>query len=151
MVNGTTRYRGKSGDTLTIGAALGSGGQMLCSNTDATVGLAFTNNGTLALHNSTLTFSSNAVMNGDVVIDLDKLAATDGVLIAMANLTLAESSRLILLGSARTVKLTTYAGTLTGTFSPSSVLPQGYRLVYGPATNGTIAVTSKRGIAFSVR
>jgi len=119
MVNGSTCYRGTNGNVLTIGAGVGSGGQMLCSNTSAQVNLIFTNNGTVTIENSTLTFTNSAVMNGTIVIDLNNLTAAEAngtmSVIQASNLTLNGSSALVLTGTGST-NLTIMSGTLNGKF-----------------------------------
>jgi autotransporter-associated beta strand protein len=129
MVNGSTCYRGQSTNALTIGLSVGSGGQMLCSNTAALVTIPFTNNGTLTLVNSTLTFATNAVINGTVTIDMNRLGATNGVLLANKNLTLGKGSTLVLTGTATNLTLGTVSGTLSGTFGTVQGLPGNYVVV----------------------
>ncbi|MDD5706175.1 MAG: hypothetical protein PHR35_09635 [Kiritimatiellae bacterium] len=145
LVNGGTRYRGLAGDTLTIG----SGGSMLVSNTAAVVDLTFTNNGTLTIVNSTLTFSKNATLNGVTAIDMGNLATTP-VIVAQSDLTLGASSTLALSGTlpAGDVTLFTCAGTLTGQFGSVTGLPSNFVLRYGA---GTILLRHIKGTIISVR
>jgi len=135
MMNGGTRYRGQAGNTLTIGAH----GQMLCSNTAAAVDLVFTNSGTLTLVNSTLSFATNAVLNGTLAIDLNNLATNNGVVAAARTLTLGPASALTLTGAGTNATLITYAGTLNGTFGTAN-LPPGCQLNYGTGSNSAIAL-----------
>jgi len=130
MVGGSTCYRGQSTNSLTIGTAIGSGGQMYCSNTAALVTIPFTNNGTLTIINSTLTFATNAVMNGTVTIDMNRLGATNGVLLASRNLTLGTNSTLVLTGTVTNQTLGMVSGTLSGKFSSVQGLPGNYALSY---------------------
>jgi len=135
MVNGTTRYRGLNTNSLTIGQTLGSGGQMLCSNTAATVAMTFTNNGTLTIVNSTLTLTTNAVFNGAVVIDLNHLVTTSGVISAQRALVLGTNSTLAFVGTPTTnaVMLTTASG-YTGRFGSVTGLPPSYSVSYAGNT-----------------
>ncbi len=135
MVSGATRYRGLAGDTLTIGRSSGSGGQMLCSNTAATVAMIFTNNGTLTIVNSTLTLTTNAVFNGALAIDLTRLATTAGVISAQRSLTLGTNSTLAFVGTPTTnaVMLTTASG-YTGRFGSVTGLPPSYSVSYAGNT-----------------
>lgn len=133
LVSGATRYRGQAGNTLTIGTATGTGGQMLCSNTAALVDLAFTNNGTLTLVNSTLTLSNAAVLNGTLSSDpLSQVRA--------GNLTLGPASTLVMpVGAVGTnVTLITCSGTLSGSFNTFSNLPAGYTVRLIKGSNGTV-------------
>ena len=119
MVNGATRYRGQAGNTLVIG----SGGQMLCSHTAAVVDLPFTNNGTLTLINSTLSFATNATFNGSLHIDAGHLLSLTATVLA-SNLTLGASSSLVVTGVGTNATLITYTA-LSGGFS-SITAPTGY-------------------------
>ena len=123
MVNGATRYRGLAGNTLTIGQSVGSGGTMLCSNTTAVVDLVYTNNGTLTLFNSTLTFGTNATVNGALHIDAGHLLSLTATVLA-SNLTLGASSSLVVTGVGTNATLITYTA-LSGGFS-SITAPTGY-------------------------
>ena len=146
MVNGATRYRGQAGNTLTIGTAIGTGGQMLCSNTTALVDLAFTNNGTLTLVNSTLTLANNTVLNGTVAIDpLSKVQA--------GNLTLGPASILVLPPGTIGTNLTlmAYSGTLGGTFGSVSNLPSGYTINFGKGSNSAVQLAKRYGSAILFR
>jgi len=86
MVGGVTNYRTDEGAQgngfLTIGSAPGSGASMLCRDTKATVNLPFTCNGELSIVNSTLTFESPATLNGELVIDVEKLPENGPCLVA---------------------------------------------------------------------
>ncbi len=62
MLNGGTAWRGGS---LTVGG----GGTMLVSNTTASVGGLFSNQGTVRVVNSVVTWQSNAVISGSYVSD----------------------------------------------------------------------------------
>jgi len=135
-VGGSTCYRGTNGDSLTIGTSVNSGGQMLCSNTAATVSLIFTNNGTLSIENSTLTFGANATINGGVVIDLNNLtsgqvAGATPVIQASSNLTITGTSTLTLLGATSTnLSLIACSGTVIGKFGSVVGLPQNTVISY---------------------
>ena len=135
MVNGNTRYRGLATNSLTIGA----NGQMLCSNTAATVELAYTNNGTLTLVNSTLTFATNAVLNGTVVVDLNNLSSSGPVLAAQGNLTLGSSILQFVGSPSSNLTLMSYAGTRNGKFQVTG-LPATYAVAYGAGANDAISL-----------
>ena len=123
MINGATRYRGQAGNTLTIGQSVGSGGTMLCSNTTAEVDLVYTNNGTLTLVNSTLTFVTNATFNGSLHIDAGHLLSLNATVLA-SNLTLGANSSLVVTGAGTNAVLITYS-TLSGGFNAITA-PAGY-------------------------
>jgi len=142
MINGSTRYRGLPSDSLTIGATVGSGGQMLCSNTTAQVDLVFTNNGTLTIENSALILTNSAVMNGVLVIDLNNLTSAEkagSAVIQASNLTLKATSSLILTGTGTNMTLMTIPGTLNGTFG-SITAPLGCAIQYGTGSNSSISL-----------
>jgi len=105
LVNGATGIRG-------AGVTVAGDGSMLVSNTAATIYGAFTNNGSLTLTRSTLTFATNAVLGGTVTIDLSNLG-TNGVLVATRGLTLSNAT-LQVIGTLTNGTLTT--GVLSGTF-----------------------------------
>ncbi len=125
------------GNALTIG----TGGTMWVSNTHATVSASFTNNGALYVNGATVSFAQAATLNGTVVIDLDNLGSTNGV-VASSDLKLGEASTLQLSGGPYTneesVVLFRYTGTRSGTFFAESGVPSKYRLLYGSETDGTI-------------
>ena len=149
MINGSTRYRGVAGSALTIGSSVGSGGQMLCTNTTAQVDLVFTNNGTLTIENSTLTLTNSATINGTVVIDQNNLsaAAIAGGAILASNVTLGASSAFQLSGGVGTnLTIMTYSGHLSGTFN-SVHLPNGYTIIYGSGNNSAVRVQLSTGTA----
>jgi len=134
MVNGATRYRGQPGNTLTIGAAVGTGGQMFCSNTTARVDLPFTNNGTLTLVSSTLSLATNALVNGTVAMDFSSL-------LQASNLTLnTVTSTLVLPPGAAGTSMTLVAcsGALSGRFGAAANVPSGYTLRYVNGTTGSV-------------
>jgi len=135
MVNGNTRYRGLATNSLTTGA----NGQMLCSNTAAVVDLTFTNNGTLTLVNSTLTFATNAVLNGTVVVDLNNLPSSGPLLAAQGNLTLGSSILQFVGSPSSNLTLMSYAGTRSGKFQVTG-LPATYAVAYGAGANDAISL-----------
>ena len=139
MINGGTCYRGLAGSTLTIGTGLGSGATMLCSNTAALVAVPFTNNGTLTLFNSTLTFATNATFNGALRINADHLLSLTGTVLA-SNLTLGASSSLIVTGAGTNATLATYTA-LSGGFS-SITAPFGYGI---SVANGKVRLLKTSG------
>lgn len=140
MVSGSTCYRGQITNSLTIGLNSGSSASMLCSNTAAVVMLPFTNNGTLRIVNSTLTFTTNAVLNGTVIIDLNSLTSTNAVLIAQRDSTLGGALQFV--GTPTTnLTLMTYAGARNGHFTVTG-LPYNYSVFYSATQNG--AVTLKK-------
>ena len=107
LVNGATGIRG-------AGVTVAGDGSMLVSNTAATIYGAFTNNGSLTLTRSTLTFATNAVLGGTVTIDLSNLG-TSGVLIANRGLTLSNAT-LQVRGTLTNGTLTAVTGALSGQF-----------------------------------
>ena len=140
MVSGSTCYRGQSTNSLTIGLNPGSGASMLCSNTAAVVTIPFTNNATLRIVNSTLTFTTNAVLNGTVIVDLNRLANTGTVLIAQKDLTLGGSSALQFVGTPTTnLTLMTYTGARNGKFQITG-LPYNYSVFYSATQNGVVSL-----------
>ena len=145
LINGATRYRGQAGNTLTIGSSFGSGGQMLCSNTTAVVDLLFTNNGTLSLFNSTLTFATNAVINGTLQFDASHLLSLNATLQA-SNLTLGANSSLVVTGEGTNATLITYT-TLSGGFN-SITAPAGYGI---SVSNGRVRLLRTSGTACFLR
>ena len=146
MVNGGTRYRGLSSDALTIGSL----GQMLCSNTTATVDLIFANRGTLEIENSTLTLASNAVVTGTLVINMNNLSAaalTSGAVQSATNLTI--GGTLQLTGTGTNVTLITYSGQLSGAFD-TVIAPVGYSVNYGTRNNDKIRLTKTTNLCIFV-
>ena len=140
MVAGTTAYRGTTGSTLTIGQSLGSGGEMLCSNTTASVQMPFVLNGDLTLFNSTLTLQQAATLNGDVFIDLDALPESGVALVAQGDLALGGASVLHLSGAPVDGQvLITCDGELSGRLAVSG-LPGAYTLAYGAEGPGTVSL-----------
>jgi len=138
MVGGSTCYRGQSSNSLTIGQNPGSSASMLCSNTAAVVAIPFTNNGTLRIVNSTLTLTTNAVLNGTVVVDLNRLANTGTVLNAQKDLTLGGTLQFI---GAPTTNLTlmTFSGARSGKFLVTG-LPANYTVSYSATQNGAVSL-----------
>ncbi|MGI5869121.1 MAG: beta strand repeat-containing protein [Kiritimatiellia bacterium] len=150
MVDGTTAYRGMDGDTLTIGRSVGGGGEMLCSNTTASVDMPFVLNGDLALFNSTLTLQQAAEVNGDVFIDLDNLPESGAVIIAQDDLALGDAATLHLSG--RLVDgqvLIACEGDLAGRFNATG-LGNAYTLAYGAEGPGTVSIMHNPTV-FTVR
>ena len=135
MVGGATCYRGQSSNSLTIGQAPGSSASMLCSNTAAVVAIPFTNNGTLRIVNSTLTFTTNATLNGTVIVDLNSLLNTNAVLIAQRDLTLGGTLQFINTPTTNRT-LMTYSGTRNGKFQITG-LPCNYSVSY---PNGAVTL-----------
>lgn len=133
---------------------IGSGGAMLASNTQATVGGIFTNNGTVKVVNATLTFSQAATLNGTVVIDLDHLATTNGV-VTNGVLTLGPSSTLQFTGTYTNqddLLLFRHTGARTGVFASQVDRPMDYVVRYGPATDGRVVlVRVQRGTVIELR
>lgn len=139
MVGGATCYRGQSSNSLTIGQAPGSSASMLCSNTAAVVSIPFTNNGTLRIVNSTLTFTTNATLNGTVIVDLNSLLSTNAALIAQRDLTLGGTLQFV--GTPTTnLTLMTYTGTRNGKFQTTG-LPYNYSVSY---PNGAVTLNRTR-------
>lgn len=140
MVDGTTAYRGTSGNTLTIGQSLGSGGEMLCSNTTASVQMPFVLNGDLTLFNSTLTLQQAGTVNGDLFIDLGALPESGAALVAQGDLALGSSATLHLSGTPVDGQiLITCDGELSGRLTLSG-LPGAYTLAYGAEGPGTVSL-----------
>ena len=150
MVNGTTRYQARTQDAgvLAIGSAVGSGAEMLCSNTTASVALPFEMNGELSLVNSTLTLErpadikgkitinnstleilQAAQLTGEVVVDLSNLPA-DGIVIKGNNLLSLYAPSLRFIGEPpEEAKRFTIMTGLNGTFANISGLPTNYSAV----------------------
>lgn len=128
MVDGITEYRGKTGDTLTIGSdATGSTGSMLCSNTSASVSIPFAlaSNGTLKMSAATLSLTAGATLDGAVEIDLDRLTVGEGVL-KMDSVTLGENSVLRLSGAGTDAVLLASETSIRGAFAAVEGVPAGY-------------------------
>jgi T5SS/PEP-CTERM-associated repeat protein len=147
LVNGGTLFQAGS---ITIG----SGGAMLASNTAATISGAYTNNGTLTVYNSTLTFLNPAVLNGTTVINVEHLASTNGA-VRGTDLTLGPSSALQITGvytSKETRVLFRNSGTRAGTFSSVSALSNFWHIAYGtPLSTDVSLVYAPGGTAILIR
>jgi len=132
------------GTALTFGA----GGAMRVESAQASVGAAVTNHGTLAVSDAVLTLEKQAVVNGTVEIDLDRLADTNGV-VRCAGLALGPSCTLRLTrGGAYTnehaVTLFRHAGTRTGLFATEEGVPPKYKIHYGPETDGAVRLIPEK-------
>lgn len=145
MVNTGTCYRGLAGSSLTIGTNVGSAATMLCSNTAAIVSVPFTNNGTLTLFNSTLTFTTNATFNGTLQLDTGHLASLNGTVLA-SNLTLGANSSLIVTGAGTNAILATFT-TVSGGFG-SITAPAGYGI---SIANGRVRLLKSIGTSIFFR
>lgn len=146
MVDGTTAL---TANPLTISS---TGGSMLFSNTTATVSGAFTNDGIMTMAGSRVTFSSAAVFNGTLIVNLDDLNETDSI-ITNANLTLGPSSVLMLTGTrpTSTKPFIRFTGSRNGKFGSVTGVP--FKVTYTSDSNGVIqlGMAPPQGTLVSIR
>jgi len=133
MVNGYTRYRGASTDTLKFDSTASHN----ISNTTAQIDLVYTNAGSFAVYNSSVTFLSNATFNGGVT--LGSSASTSSVIIAQGPLTLGAGSTLNVSPVTNGTILIS-APSITGRFLNNN-LQLNQKLIYS-STNIIVADTS---------
>ena len=125
MVNGTTLYRGGA-------VTIGSGGWATFSNTTATINNTFANSGTITVVDSTVTISSNAVLNNGFTLNMATNATTNATMTFKGNLTLPASGTVnpgnLFASNLPSVPLLTCNGTIINAGNASNWLVQGSAL-----------------------
>ncbi len=142
MINGTTKILGK-------GITIGGTGSVLFSNTTATIGGAFTNNGTMTVVDSLVTFATNCVLDGGSLV-MSTNAASSNLVSVAGSLTTSGTIALdvtgLVAGKPSQVTLFNVTGAFTDnatwSVTPSSykVQKQGQNLVLGRITSGMVII-----------
>jgi hypothetical protein len=143
LVNGATALRGSG---VTIGASSGSA---LFSNTTATVGCTFTNNGTMTVANSAVTFSSDLTLGAGCVVGL---LSTNQMPVTVSGTLKVDGGTVNLpasLGTKDGFTLFTSPNVITGTVKALTLSSPTHQLVL---TEGgkTLVVLPRRGTLISI-
>ena len=138
LVDGITHYRSLNGAGQ---LAFGAQGEMFCSNTTATVALATTVDGSLTVLDSTVTFERNLVVNGDLFIDTDAVAAGGNIITVEGDLTLGPNSRIFIKGKSQEPVTIVYNGVRSGKFAEKVCADENYAIMYGTGDDSVITLS----------
>ena len=139
LMDGPTHYRSNNADLHTL--TFGTQGELFCSNTTATVSIATTVDGSLTVLDSSVTFERNLVLNGDLFIDTDAVAAGGNIITVAGDLTLGPGSRIFIKGKSQEPVTIAYNGVRSGTFAEKTCVDANYGVSYSAGGNGAITLT----------